>query len=298
MLSSAEYVRNTTARVYTVTDTCTTHTLAQEKPMAQNGDREFPVSVCFVVSAICFLGVVPFCVVWILQRQDSARMIAGSGTTHDGSIAAATMHIEDRKSLWDEYYASGRAESTRHDDWFSRHLAGLPAGAAILELGCGLGFVSESLHRAGYMVTATDVAPAALARLRGRVPDVTTRIVDLENRLPFGSSSFQVVIADLCLHYFDAGTTVRVLAGIRRVLVQGGLLARVNSSRDLNHGVGMGKAVEPGFYLDNGHYKRFFDTDTLRELLSGWLIFHMRQYDVHRHEHPKNLIEVVGVRPD
>ena len=205
---------------------------------------------------------------------------------------------EDRQKIWDAHYARGGADSITYDDWYSRHLSALAPGSPILELGCGMGFVSETLHLRGYAVTATDIAPTALARLQARVPGIVTHRVDLENPLPFPDSSFSAVVADLCLHYFPAEVTAGVVSEIGRVLVPGGkLLARVNSTLDVNHGAGEGEQIETGFYCRNGHYKRFFDVAMIESFFSSWRIDRLDQYEVHRHENPKQLIELIATRP-
>jgi SAM-dependent methyltransferase len=43
----------------------------------------------------------------------------------------------------------------------------VPAGASILELGCGTGRITRQLNRLGYRVTAVDESPEMLARVEG-----------------------------------------------------------------------------------------------------------------------------------
>ncbi len=45
----------------------------------------------------------------------------------------------------------------------------VPAGARLLDLGCGTGIDAERLARAGYSVVATDASPEMVARTRARV---------------------------------------------------------------------------------------------------------------------------------
>jgi SAM-dependent methyltransferase len=72
--------------------------------------------------------------------------------------------------------------------WLDRFLALVPAGAAILDLGCGAGEpIAAHLVAAGHEVTGVDFAPAMLARARARFPAETwveadMRTLDLGRR--------------------------------------------------------------------------------------------------------------------
>lgn len=55
----------------------------------------------------------------------------------------------------------------------------LPAGASVLELGCGAGRITRQLVRLGYGVTALDESPAMLAHVRG-AETVEARIEGLD----------------------------------------------------------------------------------------------------------------------
>jgi SAM-dependent methyltransferase len=63
--------------------------------------------------------------------------------------------------------------------------AAIPAGAAVLELGCGVGRVTHELIRLGHPVTAVDESPEMLAHVRG-AETVRARIeeLDLGRRFP------------------------------------------------------------------------------------------------------------------
>ena len=76
-------------------------------------------------------------------------------------------------------------------------------------------------------------------------------------------AAFGLVLASLCLHYFDWRTTLAVVAESRRCLRTGGMLmCRINSLLDVNHGAQSGEEIEPHYYRAYGTYsdlKRFFD---------------------------------------
>jgi SAM-dependent methyltransferase len=120
-------------------------------------------------------------------------------------------------------------------------------------------------------------------------------VVDLERPLPFPDDSFDGAVADLCLHYFNAGTIAAALAEISRILKPSGcLFARVNSTRDVHYGAGEGLEMERGFYNQAGHYKRFFDKPMIDGFFRAWEITALDQYDIRRHDKPKNVFEIVA----
>ena len=80
-------------------------------------------------------------------------------------------------------------------------LAQVPAGARVLDVGCGAGHVAESLVRAGHVVHAVDPDPEMVALAtsrsaadvrRGGLPD-----------LPYEAASFDAVVANFVLNHVD-----------------------------------------------------------------------------------------------
>ncbi|MFW6248004.1 MAG: GNAT family N-acetyltransferase [bacterium] len=209
------------------------------------------------------------------------------------------MSDEDRARFWEDRYSQSGDSGPAYDDWAERIILQTPDVRSVLELGCGTGRTSAALHRAGLAVVATDVAPSALERAREQAPGMDVRHVDLTEPLPFADGSFSVVVADLCLHYFDSATTHRVLAEIERVLAPDGLLlARVNSYADSEHGAGRGRELEPGFFEHDGHCKRFFTEPMIRGFLTRWRELAVRRREIHRYRAPKDVYEIVARRPD
>ena len=99
-------------------------------------------------------------------------------------------------------------------------------GKAVLDLGCGGGFMSEALARRGASVTGIDpAAPAiAIAQRHAATGNLAIRyLVASGERLPLPDQSMDhVVCVDVLEHVGDLG---QVLDEIRRVLRPGGMLA-------------------------------------------------------------------------
>ena len=89
---------------------------------------------------------------------------------------------------------------------------------------------------------ATDLSEVALENV-AKIEGVTTQKLDLTEPFAFADESFDIVLADLCLHYFSEAMTEKIMLEIKRVLKKGGmLLARVNSIADINHGAGKARS--------------------------------------------------------
>jgi SAM-dependent methyltransferase len=201
---------------------------------------------------------------------------------------------EDRARIWNDYYQAHDHRSLRFDDWLLKHERLFGANWSFIEFGCGFGRVSEALLERGRRVLSTDLSTVALKKLKERLPAAQVMTLDLERPLPFPDGVFDCAVADLCLHYFDRASTETMLLEIARILKpRGCLLGRVNSTDDVHHGAGEGLEVEPGLYYQAGHYKRFFDEALIRELFREWKLVTLGKYDIHRHERPKNVYEIV-----
>lgn len=188
------------------------------------------------------------------------------------------------------------------DLWLERWLPLLQPAAArqpVLELGCDTGQDTRWLLRQGLAVVATDIAVEALRTAQRSAPEAVFVGHDLRTPLPFEAASFGVVIASLCLHYFDAATTDRAIAEVRRVLAPGGLLfCRVNSENDVLHGAGTGEEVEPGYYRQGARYaqhKRFFSAGDVDRFFpaSDWQVVSREERTVLRYAAPKVAWELV-----
>ncbi|MYT70426.1 MULTISPECIES: class I SAM-dependent methyltransferase [unclassified Streptomyces] len=101
----------------------------------------------------------------------------------------------------------------------------VPAGARVLELGCGVGRVTHALIERGFEVTAVDESPEMLERVRGaRTVRSTIEGLDL------GGERFDVVLlASLLVNTGDAAVRRGMLDTVRRHVADDGcvLIQRV-----------------------------------------------------------------------
>ena len=96
----------------------------------------------------------------------------------------------------------------------------VPAGAAVLDVGCGSGHVAAALVAAGHAVVAVDPDPemVALTRARAGIEPVAGGLPDL----PVGDAAADVVVANFVLNHVD--DPAAAAAGLVPALRPGGRL--------------------------------------------------------------------------
>ena len=103
-------------------------------------------------------------------------------------------------------------------------LAAVSGGQRALDVGCGPGTLTAELARrlGPAAVCAVDPSPPLQAAARERLPEVDVRLAAAE-RLPFPDGSFDVVLAQLVVHFMD--DPVAGLREMGRVARPGGTVA-------------------------------------------------------------------------
>ncbi len=100
----------------------------------------------------------------------------------------------------------------------------LPAGASLLDLGCGGGQDAGDLDRRGYHVVGVDRTSALLSAGRRRYPSLPLVRADLRD-LPFQAMSFDGFWAAASLMHFPKPDARRILADLYKLVRPGGLFA-------------------------------------------------------------------------
>jgi ubiquinone/menaquinone biosynthesis C-methylase UbiE len=118
--------------------------------------------------------------------------------------------------------------------------AGLSPGAAVLEIGCGTGQLTERLARSGFRVTAIDIGPSLIAVARRRVTgaDVSFQVTSFEDLA--ADASFDLVVSGAAFHWIDPEVAFSKSA---RLLRPGGWLALLGA--DERYDEPLGAALEP-----------------------------------------------------
>jgi 2-polyprenyl-3-methyl-5-hydroxy-6-metoxy-1,4-benzoquinol methylase len=95
-----------------------------------------------------------------------------------------------------------------------------PAGARVLDVGCGEGWFASALAQAGRDVVGVDVAEEPLRRAREREPGLEVRRVPAEGEWRLDDVSFDAVWAGEVIEH--VANTAGWLSEVRRVLRSGG----------------------------------------------------------------------------
>jgi|GEM_PF-485501 len=125
-----------------------------------------------------------------------------------------------------------------------------------LDLGCGLGQISKYFTDMGFDVTAVDFSENAIEILKSNFPNIKTLQHDIIKPLPFKENEFDLIIANLSLHYFNEQDTHNAIAEIHRVISKNGLLIGAVISTDefeCAKNLFIFKEIEPNFYHETNH---------------------------------------------
>ena len=191
---------------------------------------------------------------------------------------------------WDKIHLK---YNSTYDGWLNKYINLINKNDVIIELGCGRAYCSNYLFKNKFKdITACDFSNKALEIVNKENPNLKTMMFDMSLGLPFKDSSINVVIADLCLHYFNNTTTNYIIDEIYRVLKPNGyLIARVNSANDKLHIPIDAKELEKNLFYDGQIYKKFFNQTDLNTLFKKFKICYMQEKNMSRYEKPKILWE-------
>lgn len=145
----------------------------------------------------------------------------GSAVPRPGSpqaiVAAGYDRIAERYLAW-----SGDRPSAARRRALAWADAAIPAGADVLELGCGAGRPMTEALAVGRNVTGVDISSAQLALARANVPRATFLQADLTT-LDWPPEAFDAVVAFYVLTHVPREEHAALLARIRRWLRPGGV---------------------------------------------------------------------------
>jgi len=176
---------------------------------------------------------------------------------------------EYHEQLWTDVPAGmAPPEFERRLAFLRRHV---PAGAHVLDVGCGEGAFAAALAGAGAMVTGVDVAPEPLRRAAELHPGLDLRLVPAEPpSWPLPDGAFDVVWAGEVLEH--VADTAAWLSELRRVLRSGGTL--VLSTPDHGALVRLALGLWPGafdrHFDPRSDHLRFYTRRTLTALLDDF----------------------------
>lgn len=160
------------------------------------------------------------------------------------------------------------------EDWYKDHqidtwwqegtdtfLAELPAGASVLDVGCGAGVKTRYLASKGFKTTGTDFSEKMIEIAKHESPEIPFEVVDVY-KIDQYPKTFDGVFAQAVLLHIPKKDILDVLAKLKGRLSPGGLLyVAVKGVRDDGVEELVKKETDYGY-----EYERFFSFFTLPEL--------------------------------
>ncbi|MDR2296388.1 MAG: class I SAM-dependent methyltransferase [Clostridiales Family XIII bacterium] len=198
------------------------------------------------------------------------------------------------RARWEAALRAHDGEPPGYDGWLDKYFAaGSGAGRTVIELGCGTGDDTSFLAASGCGLICCDLARDALRRVAARYPGIATVDFDLREAFPFASGTADIVVASLCLHFFDEPALFGILAEIKRVLKkEGRLLCRLNSDEDRIPGIPGERELARGAYMTKNGFKRFYDEAAIRSAFRDWRIETILKTTTTKFSKPKSLWEL------
>ena len=204
--------------------------------------------------------------------------------------------MEMDKSYWNEKYWVRHMKNDDLDhveDLWVEEYASLimPHSGRLLDLGCGIGQYSEYFASKGFEVVAGDISQRALAFLSERSPEIETARLDMTEPLPFPNACFDVVFANLSIHFFSEKDTQNLISEVKRILKRGGIfVGSCNSSRAYKYIKDSSTVIEPGFYMeDGGRSVRLFDAAQFEHFFSDFEKIMLEEVETTRFNKSKSM---------
>ena len=144
----------------------------------------------------------------------------------------------------------------------------------------------------GKKVISCDQSENAIKNIKKNFPEVfDAKCFNMLDGFPFPDDYCELIIADLCLHYFKEKDTFKIINEIRRILKKDGhLIFRLNSINDINYGAGEGQEVEPHLYVtSDNRFKRFFDENDILHYFKDFQIVYLKEEIMTRYKLEKRL---------
>ena len=194
-----------------------------------------------------------------------------SGAPTEGGQSVKGNTVADQKELWNRIHGEGGIGEygIRPSDFALKVAPRLEGSVRLLELGCGAGGDAVYFAEQGHMVTATDFSQIAIERAAAKPSDVDFQVLDIGEEFPFADGSFDIVYANLSLHYANDAGTRAIFGRIAQVLADDGrLLFRCKSIYSEFEKMDATE-IAPNVWDKRGHVRHLFSTDYVEDVTNG-----------------------------
>jgi SAM-dependent methyltransferase len=155
------------------------------------------------------------------------RILRGMPPSDEGTPPDLSERVRRGYDVLSYRYRADDADEGRYAPWIADLLAGLPARASVLDIGCGCGVpVARSVAAAGHRVTGVDISDVQIERARRLVPSGTFLRADAGDLTSeaFGPGSFDAVVSLYALIHMPLDLQAPLLRRIAGWLRPSGLL--------------------------------------------------------------------------
>ena len=193
----------------------------------------------------------------------------------------------------DEYWKEHINKELEEDIWIEKYKEYLNNKGLCLDLGCGIGQFTKKFIEYGYDVISSDISDIALNKVKEFNKNICK--VDMRQNLPFEDNKFDIVFANLSIHYFSDNDTKKLMNEIKRILKKDGLfIGSVNGIQGLEKIKETANELEYHYYYNNDKYIRLFDINDVKKYLDIFDIIKIDERETTRFEHKKNYIVFVA----
>ena len=120
--------------------------------------------------------------------------------------------------------------------------------------------IYKILFRKKFEVVATDISEKALNYLKKDNPNVKTILQDMTEKFKFDDNEFDIIFANLSIHFFSNNDTQKLMSEINRILKPNGIfIGSVNSTSAYEYIKDHIKEIEENYYESNGRNVRLWN---------------------------------------
>jgi len=197
--------------------------------------------------------------------------------------------MEDIYFKNDEYWKEHINKKLEDDIWIKNYREYFNGKGKCLDLGCGIGQYSKELMSYGYEVISADISDIALEKVKEFNDNVVK--VDMKEELPFSEKEFDLVFANLSIHYFSDEDTKKLMLEIKRILKEDGLfIGSVNGIQGYEKIKDTAVELEKHYWFNKNKYVRLFDKDDLEKYLDVFDVLNIEEKETVRFNHKKNYL--------
>ena len=165
--------------------------------------------------------------------------------------------VDYYERYWEDPESYNDATTPQRQALLSRHLADLPKGAAILDVGCGRGEFCAFFREMGLTPQGLDISEPVIEFARKEHPEIEFRAGEVQTVVDELAGSFDCVFSsEVIEHLFDVG---KYLEAIHALLKPGGRFVLTTPYHGLIKNVMLDVFNYSGHYDPLGQHIRFFD---------------------------------------